>query len=62
MAATLLAATALLGAAFLIVKGFEYHEDIHEHLVPGQTFKLTDPATQIFSRSTGASPASTRCI
>ena len=30
------------------MKGFEYREDIHEHLVPGQTFKLTDPATQIF--------------
>lgn len=30
-----------LGAAFLVVKGFEYHEDIADHLVPGANF---DPA------------------
>ena len=48
LAATLLAATALLGLAFLVVKGFEYREDIHERLVPGQHFKLADPAAQIF--------------
>ena len=47
-AATLLAVTALLGIAFLVVKGFEYREDIREHLVPGQDFKLPDPAAQIF--------------
>ena len=48
MAVLLLAITAGLGVAFLVVKGFEYCEDIHEHLVPGQSFKLADPAAQIF--------------
>lgn len=47
-ATLLLALTALLGLVFLILKGFEYREDIHEHLVPGQDFKLHDPAAQIF--------------
>jgi cytochrome c oxidase subunit III len=47
-AALLLAATAGLGIAFLIVKGFEYREDFHEHLWPGQDFRLGDPAAQIF--------------
>ena len=47
-AAALLAATAVLGTTFLVVKGFEYREDIREHLVPGQTFRLADPAAQIF--------------
>ena len=31
-----LAATATLGLAFLAVKGFEYREDIHRHLLPGR--------------------------
>jgi cytochrome c oxidase subunit 3 len=43
-----LAATALIGVAFLIVKGLEYREDIEKHLVPGPTFPLADPASQIF--------------
>jgi cytochrome c oxidase subunit 3 len=43
-----LAATAALGLAFLLVKGFEYHEDIHRHLVPGAHFRLPDPQAQIF--------------
>lgn len=43
-----LAATALLGLAFLAVKGLEYREDIAEHLVPGAAFKLEEPATQLF--------------
>src|SRR5947209_14588160 len=30
-----LLATAVLGLAFLVVKGFEYKEDIEKHLVPG---------------------------
>lgn len=47
-AAALLAVTAALGVAFLVVKGFEYREDINERLVPGQDFKLADPAAQIF--------------
>lgn len=42
------ALTLLLGLAFLAVKGFEYHKDIAEHLVPGPGFPLPDPASQIF--------------
>jgi len=33
-------ATALLGATFLVVKGFEYREDIVEQLFPGADFRL----------------------
>lgn len=41
--------TAILGAAFLVVKGFEYHEDIANHLVPGPGFTPTLPLhAQIF--------------
>lgn len=40
--------TAGLGLAFLIVKGFEYREDIRENLVPGPGFKLADRPTQLF--------------
>jgi cytochrome c oxidase subunit III len=43
-----LAATAALGAAFLVCKGLEYHEDLKEHLVPGPHFPLSPAATQIF--------------
>lgn len=43
-----LVATALLGLAFLAVKGMEYHEDITEHLVPGPGFKLPEPSAQLF--------------
>jgi cytochrome c oxidase subunit III len=43
-----LAATIALGAAFLVVKGFEYAEDIRKHLVPGPGFRLEPPATQLF--------------
>jgi cytochrome c oxidase subunit 3 len=44
-----LAATAALGLAFLVVKGFEYAEDVHRQLVPGAGFRLTDmPPAQIF--------------
>jgi cytochrome c oxidase subunit 3 len=45
---TCLAATAALGLAFLVVKGFEYREDIHKHLVPGAGFRLGEPQAQIF--------------
>lgn len=48
LAARCLAATAALGTAFLVVKGFEYREDLAEHLLPGQDFKLAQPAAQIF--------------
>ena len=41
--------TAALGVAFLVVKGFEYRLDIHEHLIPGTAaFPLDPPQTQIF--------------
>ena len=39
----------VLGSAFLVVKGFEYHKDIADHLVPGAHFDPTlPPAAQIF--------------
>jgi cytochrome c oxidase subunit 3 len=31
--------TAALGTAFMVVKGFEYAEDFHEHYVPGPSFQ-----------------------
>jgi cytochrome c oxidase subunit 3 len=43
-----LAATAGLGLAFLVVKGFEYRQDIVEHLLPGTAFRGGDPAAEIF--------------
>jgi len=44
-----LSLTLLLGAAFLVVKGFEYHKDIAGHLVPGPTFDPALPSqAQIF--------------
>jgi cytochrome c oxidase subunit III len=43
-----LALTAVLGLAFLVVKGFEYHDDIVNHLVPGQNFKLHERGAEIF--------------
>ena len=43
-----LAATAALGLAFLVVKGFEYKEDIDKHLVPGTSFALKESAAQLF--------------
>lgn len=45
-----LAGTVLLGVSFLVVKGFEYHEDIASRLVPGPDFTptLTPPAQAFF--------------
>ena len=44
-----LSLTICLGLAFLVVKGFEYHEDITNHLVPGPNFNLDLPQRgQIF--------------
>ncbi len=40
--------TAALGLGFLVVKGFEYREDIAEHLVPGRGFALRPAAAQLF--------------
>lgn len=41
-------ATWLLGAAFLVVKGFEYHSDIVKHLVPGTRFPLHEVGASQF--------------
>jgi cytochrome c oxidase subunit 3 len=38
-AAWLLVATAALGLAFLLVKGWEYHAEFAEHLFPGRGFR-----------------------
>lgn len=43
-----LVATALLGIAFVVIKGFEYKEDIDKHLVPGAGFALPQPGAQLF--------------
>jgi cytochrome c oxidase subunit 3 len=43
-----LASTAALGLAFLVVKGFEYKEDIDKHLVPGAHFALHEVGAQLF--------------
>jgi cytochrome c oxidase subunit 3 len=43
-----LAATAVLGLAFLLFKGLEYHDDLTKHLIPGPDFPLSPPATQLF--------------
>lgn len=43
-----LATTACLGLSFLIVKGFEYRDDIAKGLVPGVHFALASSATQLF--------------
>ena len=41
--------TVFLGCCFLVVKGFEYHQDITEHLWPGPHFNKSLPAqAQIF--------------
>jgi cytochrome c oxidase subunit 3 len=40
----MLLATMVLGAAFLVIKGMEYTNDYHEHLIPGPGF---DPALSI---------------
>src|SRR3954465_634882 len=48
-----LLATALLGAAFLTLKGYEYAQKFHEHLVPGADFQIENagewkPQVQLF--------------
>ena len=48
LAAILLGATAALGLAFLVLKGFEYREDLAQHLLPGQNFALKAAAAQLF--------------
>jgi cytochrome c oxidase subunit 3 len=43
-----LVVTALLGLAFLVVKGLEYHSDLEKSLFPGPGFPLSPPQTQLF--------------
>jgi cytochrome c oxidase subunit 3 len=47
-ARTMLWIAALLGMAFLVLKGFEYREDFHEHLWPGSDFKLHAEGAELF--------------
>jgi len=44
----LLGVTAALGCAFLVVKGFEYHDDFDEGLWPGPGFPIKVAAAQLF--------------
>lgn len=44
----MVATTFLLGASFLVVKGFEYLEDIEHHLIPGADFALPSAPAQLF--------------
>lgn len=37
-----------LGLAFLVLKGFEYAEDLHEHLFPGPDFKVKEHGAELF--------------
>jgi cytochrome c oxidase subunit III len=47
-ALTCLIVTASLGLAFLVVKGFEYSDDLSKGLLPGPNFALEPPSTQLF--------------
>jgi heme/copper-type cytochrome/quinol oxidase subunit 3 len=40
--------TALLGTAFLVCKGLEYHDDLTKNLFPGPAFPLAPRQTQLF--------------
>jgi cytochrome c oxidase subunit 3 len=44
----MVATTLLLGTSFLVVKGFEYLEDIEHHLIPGPDFALPSAPAQLF--------------
>ena len=48
LAARLLAVTAGLGVIFLVIKGFEYRDDLKHHLYPAFNFALGENAAQIF--------------
>jgi cytochrome c oxidase subunit III len=49
MALWCLVVTIALGLAFLVIKGFEYAEDIEKHLIPGRAFALAKvPGASIF--------------
>jgi cytochrome c oxidase subunit 3 len=47
-ARTMLWIAALLGIAFLVLKGFEYAEDFDEHLFPGPDFEIHERGAQLF--------------
>ncbi|MDN5927441.1 MAG: cytochrome c oxidase subunit 3 [Hyphomicrobiales bacterium] len=47
-ARTMLWLAALLGMAFLVLKGFEYREDFRQHLWPGPDFKLRIEGAELF--------------
>jgi cytochrome c oxidase subunit III len=40
--------TLLLGAAFVVVKGFEYRKDLGDALWPGRNFALHEPGERLF--------------
>jgi cytochrome c oxidase subunit III len=40
--------TALLGLAFMVLKGIEYTKEWHEHLFPKADFALTEPGAELF--------------
>src|SRR5437764_934844 len=47
----LLLATAFFGIVFMVIKGFEYHKDFTDHLIPLYDFEWSEPEpehTQIF--------------
>jgi cytochrome c oxidase subunit 3 len=48
LAISCLVATVAFGLAFLVIKGFEYREDIEKHLLPGAGFAIKAPAAQLF--------------
>lgn len=48
LAFRLLIVTVALGAMFLVLKGFEYREDIEKHLVPGVGFALAPRGAMLF--------------
>jgi hypothetical protein len=43
-----LVVTLALGVTFLVIKGFEYREDIEKHLLPGAAFALAATGTELF--------------
>ena len=48
LARLMLALTFSLGVLFLVLKGFEYRQDIHKHLFPNPAFPLVAAGAQLF--------------
>jgi cytochrome c oxidase subunit 3 len=40
--------TIVFGAAFLVIKGFEYSDDIRQHLLPNAQFPIAAPGARLF--------------